>query len=133
MNLEQYKGLRDQIVDLRKQMQVDAKQILQDGLREIFDQFPEVESIGWKQYTPYFNDGDECIFRCYADEPDINGNCGWELSYHEETELLAPAQKAASKILEVIEDEDYKIMFGDHALITIHRDGTIDVEEYVHD
>lgn len=33
----------------------------------IFDDFfslnPEVEKISWTQYTPYFNDGDPCVFR----------------------------------------------------------------------
>lgn len=23
---------------------------------------PQVKRFGWKQYTPYFNDGDECVF-----------------------------------------------------------------------
>lgn len=28
----------------------------------IFDEFPHVKKIAWKQYTPYFNDGDPCVF-----------------------------------------------------------------------
>ena len=24
--------------------------------------FPEVEAVRWRQYTPYFNDGDACVF-----------------------------------------------------------------------
>ena len=26
-----------------------------------------IKSIGWKQYTPYFNDGEECVFSVHSD------------------------------------------------------------------
>jgi len=29
---------------------------------DFFDQNPLIKVIGWAQYTPYFNDGDACIF-----------------------------------------------------------------------
>lgn len=28
----------------------------------VFDKLPSLESISWNQYTPYFNDGDSCVF-----------------------------------------------------------------------
>jgi hypothetical protein len=38
----------------------------QDGIKASFEgffkAFPEVKTIVWRQYTPYFNDGDECVF-----------------------------------------------------------------------
>lgn len=41
--------------------------IVKDKLTEEFGQFfkdnPEFRSIEWNQYTPYFNDGEECNFR----------------------------------------------------------------------
>lgn len=27
--------------------------------------FPEVEAVRWEQYTPYFNDGDVCVFNIH--------------------------------------------------------------------
>ncbi len=29
---------------------------------DFFDQNPLIKVIGWAQYTPYFNDGDACVF-----------------------------------------------------------------------
>lgn len=44
---------------LAKQLQISFGEIVQD----FFARNPEFEGILWNQYTPYFNDGDECIFR----------------------------------------------------------------------
>lgn len=35
---------------------------------------PLIKEIGWTQYTPYFNDGDSCVFHVY----DINFRCDYE-------------------------------------------------------
>ena len=47
-----------------------TSQLKQKGtekLKEVFKLFweknPEVKTISWTQYAPYFNDGDACIFR----------------------------------------------------------------------
>ena len=40
---------------------------LQSSFNEIiklfFEECPKVQAVVWSQYTPYFNDGDECVFR----------------------------------------------------------------------
>jgi len=43
-----------------------------------------------------------------------------------------PKQKVA-KFLQVFEDEDLQIIFGDHMKITVTRDGEVETEEYEHD
>ena len=40
---------------------------------KIFDTFPEVKSVSWTQYTPYFNDGEECTFSAHIDYFYVNG------------------------------------------------------------
>lgn len=45
-----------------------VEQISQDQLGELFRAVlaePSVEAIRWRQYTPYFNDGDVCDFGVY--------------------------------------------------------------------
>jgi hypothetical protein len=37
---------------------------LEPLLRAVIDD-PEIHSFGWQQYTPYFNDGEPCVFRVY--------------------------------------------------------------------
>lgn len=116
--------------------------------KEIFDEFPEVNSFSWTQYTPYFNDGEECVFG-------VNGLCALngfdEYDYDEESEgdgenIYQKAEennaegKKAKKIIKVIEDfissapEDLlKAIFDDHCKVTIYRNKPTDVEEYEHD
>lgn len=57
-----------------------VKRTFQESLRPLIKAFmenhPELESFTWRQYTPYFNDGDPCIFRTippgeYDEESDI--------------------------------------------------------------
>lgn len=38
----------------------------------LFDAYPRLKSFGWTQYTPYFNDGDECTFSAHTSDADIN-------------------------------------------------------------
>lgn len=39
--------------------------LLQDAYERLFD-YPQLKSVSWTQYTPYFNDGDECIFSVHG-------------------------------------------------------------------
>ena len=41
-----------------KELQGDFNQII----KLFFDECPKVQAVVWSQYTPYFNDGDECVF-----------------------------------------------------------------------
>jgi hypothetical protein len=36
-------------------------------LKSLFDTSDWIHSVGWTQYTPYFNDGDECTFQVNLD------------------------------------------------------------------
>jgi hypothetical protein len=43
-------------------MQAHSSQYIELSVQSFFDACPEIESIFWTQYTPYFNDGDSCEF-----------------------------------------------------------------------
>jgi len=46
---------------------------------ELFKQAPNLKSVGWTQYTPYFNDGDTCEFGVHFDSCWINdANSDWD-------------------------------------------------------
>ena len=38
------------------------KQQFHEIFKVFFDSYPEIKEIRWKQFTPYFNDGDTCTF-----------------------------------------------------------------------
>jgi hypothetical protein len=52
--------------EIEKAAQEKAKAILAPGLQEFMEAHPDVKAIGWTQYTPYFNDGEECIFGVHS-------------------------------------------------------------------
>lgn len=36
--------------------------------KPLMSQLKNIETIGWTQYTPYFNDGEECTFSAHTDD-----------------------------------------------------------------
>ena len=141
--LSEYLQLKNELELLRiKAVDIGEKHI-SSALRGLFDEYQWVESIGWTQYTPYFNDGDECIFSVYTEEDNIkvNGLSQWDMYNYEEdfkeknitVEMVDEVAVKASNILSILEDEDMKYMFGDHVEVSISRDGTVTTEHYDHD
>lgn len=59
-------GLKDLIASfesLQKNFMEQAQSALKVEFAKFFELYPEINVIQWTQYTPYFNDGDECTFR----------------------------------------------------------------------
>lgn len=122
---------------------------------ELFAQSKRIDSITWRQYTPYFNDGDTCEFGVYADEPEVNEMSlydidwyDWKHRYYTQGDpryanLLTDNPKidiaecqlveAFGDVIESIPEDFMKDLFGDHCEVTIRRDGTVDVNDYDHD
>jgi hypothetical protein len=48
--------------DMQKIMKTKIQEMMKEEFSKFFKEVPEVKAIGWVQYTPYFNDGDECTF-----------------------------------------------------------------------
>jgi hypothetical protein len=123
--------------------------------KEVFDKSEKIQSFGWVQYTPFFNDGDTCEFDVHCDEPYINGDIvydcdwyDWRVKYYlkgdkdyvnlliDNPNLDVELHKIIDEFKDVINSipEDFlQELFGDHALVIIHRDGNVEVEEYDHD
>ena len=142
--IENYNKMRDEFTaKCRKEINV----LLQD----IFKEFPELNVIKWTQYTPYFNDGDECIFSVHApifsncDPEDENltsygydgddENVWTEDGYSDKSYL--PGLKAVYKKFEKIIQSDtmsdvMKDAFGDHSEVTVSRSGIV-IGDYEHD
>lgn len=48
-----------------QQMQEQGQTLLAEKMKDLMDSCPEVASLTWRGYTPYFNDGDECVYGVY--------------------------------------------------------------------
>jgi hypothetical protein len=66
-----YNELKAKIADARKQMEETAKGLFTEMAADLFAENPDLVSFGWTQYTPYFNDGDPCVFRCNGSYPTV--------------------------------------------------------------
>jgi hypothetical protein len=103
-------------------------------LQKLLDD-PEVTQFGWVQYTPYFNDGDACIFHAYgawvktvSDSPDHE----WEF------EVGSDDPQQHRDFSDAVEGGHFYIAlletFGDPARITVDKDtGEIRMDYYEHD
>lgn len=127
-----------------------AKKFFTDECKELFVKHLKLQSFSWNQYTPYFNDGDECIFSVNRDSLDIKyGDEDFEeisdytirSDYYEQerrregkepAEGLAAAFTDISATLNTLEEDDFRMMFGDHVKVTVSAAGT-DVNDYHHD
>ena len=47
---------------LQAEMIEKGRGFFQELFDKFFDEYPEVETLKWTQYTPYFNDGSPCEF-----------------------------------------------------------------------
>ena len=47
---------------LKAKFQAEAQAMFKETMKEFFDKNPGITALKWTQYTPYFNDGDACVF-----------------------------------------------------------------------
>ena len=129
--LTKLNSLKEQINKLQEEAKVAAKELFQEGANQVFKDDPTVVKFSWTQYTPYFNDGEACVFGSnhnYASvytattQEDEDGDCM-------ENSGDFPA---VEKFLKQFDDDDMYSMFGDHVTVTVTPTG-IEVDEYDHD
>ena len=124
---EEFKQLREKLVN-------DVRVEFPALIMPLMNMSDRIQSISWTQYTPYFADGDPCEFSTNYDYLDINGKYSSTLFRDEAwSEADKSVVKSLQEAMRVIPDEIYKDVFGDHAQITVSKDGTITVESYEHE
>jgi hypothetical protein len=137
---------------LRLEMVQHGKAAVTEELAGFFAKYPDMR-IGWCQYTPYFNDGEACVFSLHGinlippgaveDEEDEGYVPGeWELcslSYHASKadrpewltdELIADCEAINKKLYAAEETLEYA--FGDHVEVIADKVG-VTVNDYDHD
>lgn len=127
----------------RKAAMEHGAAVLKEAMTEFFTTHPKVLGIRWRQYTPYFNDGDECVFGYYdlayklgedgGDYGDGYTDLPWDAKELPEglTKAALKDLRALNKALSNMEDT-LKTTFGDHVEVTVTKAG-VTVDEYEHD
>lgn len=67
LGMKTYAEKQAEIAKLRIDAANTARDNLESARKQLFEDFPDLEWFSWTQYTPYFNDGDECTFRVNSD------------------------------------------------------------------
>jgi hypothetical protein len=57
-----FEQLQTEQAALREKFQKQAQELFKETFKEFFELNPDVTAVIWTQYTPYFNDGEECVF-----------------------------------------------------------------------
>ncbi len=149
--------MNEELAEVRKTYQEKLQTIFKQTFVEYFENNPEVNAVGWRQYTPYFNDGEPCEFRCYTECAFATNAIGDQLSeveygeyngddksiwvldpdygcHNEEAipEGVEEKHDALLTVLGLIENSVFLELFGDHCTVIATRKG-FDIHEYSHD
>jgi hypothetical protein len=157
---EKIESLKAKINEINRQVREESQILLNEGFTEVFAKYPKLISFSWNQYTPYFNDGDECIFRVnvdslipeFTDEPAENhdyeyekGDSKWDskskkyvgLEVSDGKKLNNEAYDELYEIISAIDGDTMKTTYGNHITVTISKneDGSIEAstDDYNHD
>lgn len=63
--------INEKRIKLDEELKLISGQFFSEQSKALFEQFPTLKSFSWTQYTPYFNDGDECTFGANTDYPTV--------------------------------------------------------------
>lgn len=126
---EKFESFKKQVEDLRMKLQETGEQFLLEHFKETFNKHQNLKEVRWTQYTPYFNDGEECTFRSNHEWADIEGVDG-ELDY--DSKEYKEIKENIREFLSQFDDELLRNLFGDHVEIIVTKEG-ISVEEYEHE
>lgn len=147
--------MNNEMAELKANYQKRGQEIFKMAFKEFFEANPEVNVVGWRQYTPYFNDGEACEFRCYAEyafvsnakdyqnveygeyDGDEEGVWVEDPDYGDTNPEMIPESviknaEVLRKLLSKIDDDVFLDMFDDHVKVYATREG-FEVTEYEHD
>lgn len=124
--------------EYQKKIETEGKAALKEEFAAFFRDNPKITAVRWRQYTPYFNDGDPCTFGVREfgykiDGKDDDGGDYDDGFYSTWSTEIGEHKRAAEAFEESVRDEDvFESIFGDHVRVTATAAG-YEVDEYSHD
>lgn len=139
--IESIKELVSKYTIARNEFLENGQTLIKEVFTSFFNETPDIKLIAWTQYTPYFNDGEECIFEIndpFYSLKDVDVSTLGDPYELEDDEYTTPSNKKAEKEfltfwkaikpLQTILRE----MFGEHSVIYASKKG-FTVETYDHE
>jgi hypothetical protein len=127
-DVAEFSALLDRKAELEAQIQTEAKEVFAAASKEIFEKYGDkVGVFRWKQYTPYFNDGDECVFSKHdvwiftpedAEDEDLRYEEGSEVFYGQNVSKTLYKKKSSDWVrlereYEAFENPDFDPEYGE--------------------
>jgi len=126
----------------------NGSQIVKDYVKKFMAENPEICVVRWAQYTPYFNDGEACVFSVCephfllrpASETDMTASVwdggdwmqpGWRSPDSRDLAMRELTNNFTSTLSDLLES-----VFGDHIEVFITRNGDdvmVETREFAHD
>lgn len=148
--LQSLRGARAAIAHTLEVARKAGRSAFNDALAAFFARYPEILAFRWAQYTPYFNDGDECTFGWHS--PEFRVVAHLQPPDTEPTDFLDPwllgggfsnrpplfpdaeaAVREVDEMLALLDDDLLFDLFGDHTRVVCDRVTGISTELYDHD
>lgn len=133
--LEEFVAARKEYV---AQIASKGKEALAEAFTSVFTAHPEIRAIGWTQYTPYFNDGEPCVFDVHimsfsvvdVDPKNVTSvyEEPWVEAYGTGSSLFAVVRELHRSL----PSDVLEAAFGDHVMVIATPAG-FHVTEYSHD
>lgn len=116
--------------DLEDQIKNHGEKAVKAWLKDWFEKHPDIYGLKWMQYTPFFNDGEECVFGIhglysFTTKEDFESD---EDPYNNGVDMYGEGLFDALEEIETI----LKSALGDHSIVKATRK-KIEVEEYDHE
>lgn len=134
----------------RQSLMEQHKALFHQVVATMFEKHPQIKTIYWAGYTPYFNDGDTCEFTVHdvhfspVELDEIDGpyygeevedesmaDFGTYNSVHRVSDEMKADMKAFSEFMEQSADVLLDL-FEDHHFVRVSKDRTVR-EDYDHD
>lgn len=103
---DRLKAAKKSLEDARRKSVRTGEGLFRECVRQLFKEHPGLETFSWDEYTPHWNDGDECTFGTYFDSLSINGEEDPECVYTLEhmNDLLSNRQRSETRIVMELTD-----------------------------
>ncbi len=151
----------NQLNAIKERMQNEGQEAFESYFKKFLEENEQIHGITFTAYTPYFNDGETCVYRLgevrfklthqalldlnyprpndkYAKPEQLEDMEDWEycgtVEYYDIKDISSELSAKMKKVSEDVEsaEELIELVFGDHVELFITRDG-VEVSEYEHD
>lgn len=160
--LDVIKSLSEELLKKKEEYVLELRARFRDYFVGRMADVEGLSSVGWSRYTPYFNDGDQCVFsvncdyfymtlggqsytnvqvqtedytaREYSIKKGVHDYDELSLLYEDSdfNKKLYHLLDDLSTVLRELGDDLLHMLFGDHVQVSITLDGLV-VEEYEHE